>query len=247
MRLNRYLARAGVASRRKSEMYIRDGRVRVNGEPVFQPFVQVDPHRDAVWLDGQSVEMAEDRLYRYYKPRGIVSTVSDPRGRPDLSNVRDRLGEAFVPVGRLDRDSEGLLLWTNNGTWVQALTHPTYGAAKRYRVTVAGHLGRETATTLAQQTELPDGTHLAYAPRVYEVRPGRRKSVLEVELREGKRRQLRELVGALGYEVRRLIRVWEAGIDVAGLRPGDIAQVQGKALERFRKELARCWDGANGV
>lgn len=240
MRINRFLARSGAAdSRRKADDLIRAGRVRLNGVRLTEPGARLEPGRDRVEVDGRVVTLpTTTALYRHYKPRGVVASLDDPKGRPDLGPVQERLPNGCVPVGRLDRDSEGLVLWTNVGHWVERLTHPRYGAPKRYRVVVSGKVPQDFAERLSDVERLDDGTELAYPMELVDAwtRPDRR-TVLELRLREGKRRQIRRVLGDFGLEVRRLIRVAEGGVELGELRPGELSPVEGPELEAFVAEL----------
>jgi len=241
MRINRFLARAGVASRRKAEAFVLAGRVRVNGRTVRELGTRVDPDQDRVELDGKPVAPAEAaRLWAYYKPRGVLSTLSDPRGRPHLGPVVRRLGPAVVPVGRLDRDSEGLLLLTDQGKWVAQLTHPRYGAVKQYHVVATGTPPHDWPAQLTQLRELGDGQPLAHPIRPLQVhqREGG-KWVCQLALQEGKHRQIRRAFAALQLEVVRLVRTSEAGIELGRMRPGQVRRLGKRAQARLRAELAR--------
>ncbi|MBC7104760.1 MAG: rRNA pseudouridine synthase [Firmicutes bacterium] len=231
-RLARYLARSGVASRRRAEAVIAAGRVAVNGTVVTTPAFTVDPERDRVTVDGRPVH-PEPRVYLMLnKPPGYVSTVSDPRGRPTVLDLVPRVGRLY-PVGRLDADSEGLLLLTNDGELSLLLTHPRYGVPKTYRVWVAGVPDRGTLTRLARGVELEDGPT---APaRVRLVRAGRAGSVLEVTLREGRKRQIRRMCAAVGHPVLRLVRVGLGPVNLGALPPGRWRELRPEEVAALRR------------
>lgn len=238
MRINQFLARAGVASRRKADDLLREGRVRVNGSPAVEPGLQVDPERDVVEVDGRRVSgSGASRLFRYYKPRGIVCSLADERGRPDLSHVAAALPPGAVPAGRLDRASEGLLLWSTDGEWVKRLTHPRYGVPKRYRVTVSGQVPSDFSARFAAIRELEDGTPLGSPGVVTAIRRRSAKTELEVELREGRNRQLRRMLEMCGLTVHRLIRIAEGSLTCEGLAPGVIEEVVGRSRRNLLVEL----------
>jgi 23S rRNA pseudouridine2605 synthase len=211
MRLNRYLARAGVASRRGADELIRSGRVRVNGER-GELHTIVDAG-DTVEVDGRRVEPEQTALLLLHKPRGVVTTVSDPQGRrtvvdlvPDEPHV--------VPVGRLDRETTGALLLTNDGELAHRLAHPSFGVEKTYLVDVDGDPGDEALRRLEEGVDLDDGRT---APaRVRRLGASR----LELTLHEGRNRQVRRMCEAVGHPVRRLHRSGYAGLGLAGLAPG---------------------------
>jgi 23S rRNA pseudouridine2605 synthase len=216
--LNRYLAAAGIASRRAVEQLIAAGRVAVNGVTVERPGVHVLPGRDRVALDGELVEIARAPVYLLlFKPRGVLTTVSDPHGRRtviDLLAPADRRRRLF-PVGRLDLDSEGLVLLTNDGTLAHRLTHPRYHVAKRYRVWTDPPPTAAALAALARGIQIaPDTT-----TRPAKVRPIGRQGC-EIVLGEGKKRQIRLMCEALGLRVTRLVRVAFGPLTVGRLRPG---------------------------
>lgn len=238
MRINQFLARAGVASRRKADDLVEAGRVRVNGATVIKPGVQVDPAVDLVEVDGRRVAPAtKGRLFRYYKPRGVVCSLADERGRPDLSEVARALPPGAVPAGRLDRASEGLLLWSTDGEWVKRLTHPRYGVAKRYRVTIAGRIRADFRTRFEAMRALEDGTPLGSPVRVLSIRRRSEKTDIEIELREGRQRQIRRMLDMIGLEVRRLVRIAEGGVTLDGLAPGVVEEITGRARQAFLTEI----------
>lgn len=238
VRLNRFLASNGFGARRKVEDLIKAGRVSVNGKVTSDLATRVRPGDDAVEVDGRRVRLASPVLYRYYKPRGVVSSLQDERGRRDLSSVAAKMPRGCVPAGRLDRNSEGLLLWSNNGDWLNALTDPRKGLPKIYRVTVAGRVDRELIEDLESVAELPDGTRLRWPMQIDIVDRRQDKTLLEVVLREGKCNQIREVFADFDIDVLRLVRVEEAGIKSKGLRPGEFQPVSDAALKKFLQEIA---------
>lgn len=214
-RLHKFLSQAGVASRRKSEELIAAGRVKVNGETVSLPGSKVDPEHDRVEVDGQPVALPHGHVYWLLnKPAGYVSTVRDPQGRPtvvDLVNQAQRL----YPVGRLDQDSEGLLLLTDDGELTQRLTHPSYEHEKEYQVLVKGRPADSTLQRLRSGVELEDG--LTSPADVTVMRSEADGTWLRFVIHEGRKRQLRRMCDAVGHPVRRIIRV-----RMGPLRLGDL-------------------------
>ena len=216
MRLAKHLAHAGVASRRAAEGLIVSGRVRVGGELVRDPARDVDEH-SRVEVDGRPLEGPEPRVvYAVHKPVGVVSTARDTHGRPtvvELVPERRRL----YPVGRLDADSSGLILLTNDGALAQRLTHPRYGVVKTYRVRVAGvPVGEAALRTLRAGVLLEDGpTAPAQVRRV-----GRGGDELEVTLGEGRKRQVRRMCAAVGHPALSLRRVAFGPLRLGALAPG---------------------------
>ena len=231
-RLQKVLARAGFGSRRACEELIARGRVTVNGR-VARLGDRVDPSRDVVEVDGSKVNLDPNvRYFALYKPVGVVTTLRDPRGRPDL---RDLLppGPRVYPVGRLDRDSEGLLLLTNDGELANRVMHPRYGVEKEYLVEVEGEPTERTARALERGVELEDGVARALSARVVGRRPGR--GALRVVMVEGRKREVRRMLEALGFPVRRLVRLRVGPVRLGRLRPGQVRPLtpgEGRALYR---------------
>jgi pseudouridine synthase len=226
MRLNAYLARAGVASRRKADELIKSGRVRVNGEPgQLNTFVQ---STDRVEVDGEPV--AKQRLAHLllYKPAGVVTTARDPQGRRTVVDLVPR-EPRVVPVGRLDADTTGALLLTNDGDLAHRLAHPRYGVEKTYVADVEGEPTDDTIERLARGVELEDGpTAPAHARRL-----GR--SRVELTIHEGRNRQVRRMLEAVGHPVRRLHRSVYAGLRLEGLEPGAWRELEPSEVERLRR------------
>jgi 23S rRNA pseudouridine2605 synthase len=227
MRLNAYLARAGVASRRGADELIKAGRVTVNGAPgALNTFVE---RADDVRVDGRVVGAQRLRHVLLNKPRDTITTARDPQGR---STVVDLVGGdvRIVPVGRLDRDTSGALLLTNDGPLAHRLAHPRYRVEKAYVADVVGEPDDDALQTLAEGVELEDGRT---APaRVRRLGPSR----LELALHEGRNRQVRRMLDAVGYPVVKLRRSRYAGLETGRLRPGqwrDLTPDEVRALRRL--------------
>jgi pseudouridine synthase len=217
-RLNKYLGRSGVASRRQADEIIAEGRVTVNGVRVTLPGSKVDEQTDRVELDGKRVLPVSGYLYvMLHKPRGYVSTVRDPhapRSALDLVRVKRRL----YPVGRLDKDSEGLLLLTDDGELTLRLTHPRYEHEKEYRLLVRGTPGADNLDRLRQGVLLEDG--LTAPATVLVEREEIQETWVRVTLHEGRKRQLRRMFEAIGHPVLKLIRVRVGTLQLGNLAPG---------------------------
>jgi 23S rRNA pseudouridine2605 synthase len=228
MRLAKFLAHAGVASRRAAEDLVRAGRVSVAGETVTDPALDVD-ERSRVAVDELPVKPEPREVHALNKPAGVVSTASDTHGRTtvvDLVRSRRRL----YPVGRLDADSTGLILLTNDGELAERLTHPRYGVEKVYRARVEpARLSERSLRALRQGVELDDGRTAPAKVRV--LRPG----LVELTIREGKKRQVRRMLEAVGHRVTRLERVAFGPLGLRGLDPGQSRRLTRAELERLRR------------
>ena len=228
MRLNAYLARAGVASRRAADDLIKGGRVRVNGEPgQLNTFVGRGDH---VEVDGEEVTAQRLAYVLLHKPAGTVTTAHDPHGRPTVVELVD-LPERVVPVGRLDADTTGALLLTNDGPLAHRLAHPRYGVEKVYEVEVDGVPDDATLRRLRDGVELEDGR--TAAAKVRRLAPGR----IELILHEGRNRQVKRMCEAVGHSARRLHRSAYAGLTVEGLEPGAWRELEPFETSRLRSLL----------
>jgi 23S rRNA pseudouridine2605 synthase len=224
MRLNAYLARAGVASRRKADELIKAGRVTVNGERgQLNTFVE---RADRVEVDGEPVTAQELAYVLLHKPAGTVTTASDPQGRPTVVDLVD-VPERVVPVGRLDVDTTGALLLTNDGPLAHRLAHPRYGVEKVYVADVEGRPGREALRALAEGVELEDGRTAPATVRC--LAPSR----VELTLHEGRNRQVRRMLEAVGHPVRHLHRSVYAGLTLEGLEPGAWRELEPSEVQRL--------------
>ncbi len=227
MRLNAYLARAGVTSRRGADELIKAGRVRVNGRPgELNTFVGA---RDSVEVDGRPVAKQELAYVLLHKPAGVVTTMRDPQGRPTVAELVRRGGRA-VPVGRLDADTTGALLLTNDGELAHRLAHPRYGVDKVYEVEVEGDPSAAALRRLAEGVDLEDGPTAPASVR----RLGRGR--LELTIHEGRKHQVKRMCEAVGHPVRRLHRSGYAGLDLRGIAPGawrELTRAEVAALRRL--------------
>ncbi len=206
MRLQKYLAMSGVASRRASEKLIAEGHVAVNGVTITEMGVQVS-ERDQVTVDGNLVHLEEEKHYlAYYKPMGEVTTVSDPEGRATVMDKFREYPVRLYPVGRLDYDSEGLLLLTNDGEMMQHLLHPSHEVEKQYLVKVSNRVSSEALHQLAAGVQLDDGRMTSPA-KVRLIRYEAFDSVVLISIHEGRYRQVRRMFQAVGHDVVSLRRV----------------------------------------
>lgn len=224
VRLQKVLAQAGVASRRGAEELIAAGRVSVDGEIVIEQGLRIDPNTAVVRVDGARVILDEAKQYlALNKPRGWQSTMADDQGRPCIGDIvaeRVMAGQRMFHVGRLDADTEGLLLMTNDGELAHRLMHPSYEVPKTYMATVKGEVPRTLARTLRAGVELDDGPVKVDSFTVVDVNNG--ASLVEIVLHEGRNRIVRRLMEEVGYPVRRLLRTHVGEVALGDQRPGSL-------------------------
>jgi pseudouridine synthase len=234
VRLNKYLAHAGLCSRREADRLIVEGRVRVNGRAVDELGLKVDPGRDRVDVSGRPVRSGAERsvYILLYKPAGRVVTVKDPFSRPTVMDLLPRLPARVYPVGRLDVDSEGALLLTNDGDLAFRLTHPKHEVGKVYEVRVEGEPSENELDELKKGVFL-EGRKTAPA-RVQVLRRGAHRTLLRVRIHEGRKREIRKMFETLGYPVTALLRVEFAGLTLDGLRPGQWRHLKKAEVERLK-------------
>jgi 23S rRNA pseudouridine2605 synthase len=235
-RLQRALARAGFGSRRSCEELIAAGAVTVNGR-VATLGDKVEVGDDRVALRG--VEVNLDPTVRYYalhKPVGVVTTLRDPQGRPDLRGVLPKEAPRVFPVGRLDRDSEGLLLLTNDGELANRLTHPRFGVEKEYLAEVTGRPTQKQLAAIRRGVELDDGLARVASARIVDARADRGQ--LLVVMTEGRKREVRRLLDAVGLPVRRLVRVRVGTVGLGRLKPGAVRELTSDEVLGLAKAAA---------
>ena len=219
VRLQKYLSECGVASRRKAEDLIAAGKVKGNGKPASIGD-KIDPKNDTVVVAGKKVRKSKKNTYiMLHKPRGFITTLSDEMGRKCVAQLIEDVGTRVYPVGRLDRDSEGLLLLTDDGEFANSLTHPTHHVPKTYRVTVRPTITEEQVTALTTGIEIDGRMTMPSEVRVLEKKEGR--VVLEIIIYEGRNRQIRKMCDALGLEVARLKRTQIGSVKLGMLKQGD--------------------------
>ncbi len=235
-RLQKILAAAGLASRRGAEDLLRAGRVRVNGRPA-QLGASADPARDRIEIDGRRIHVAPAEYWLLHKPRGVITTRRDPQGRPTVVDLVPESEQRLFPVGRLDRETEGLVLLTNDGPLAHALLHPSRGVEREYRVDVRGRIGAAALRRLAAGVELKGGIRTAPAKvgrGVWNARDGTTRFTLT--LIEGRKRQIRRACASLGFPVVRLLRVRLGPLRLGNLAPGAtraLSARERRALERL--------------
>jgi len=235
VRINRFLAGAGLGSRRSCETLVKQGRVKINGETVAGLGETVDPDRDAVTVDGRSVEMTEKTVVLVLnKPTGVLSTVTDTHGRPTVIDLARRAGrrERLFPVGRLDMDTSGFILLTNDGELTYRLTHPRYEVDKTYLAVVEGEIADETARIVAGGVKTRELETKPCRVRIRSRNGG--ESEVEVTIREGKKRQVRRMFAAVGHEVKRLRRTAIADLAFDDVPEGAVRPLTPREERRLR-------------
>jgi 23S rRNA pseudouridine2605 synthase len=219
IRLQKVLAEAGVGSRRACEVLMAQGRVQVDGHVVRELGVRIDPRRHVVHVDGVRLQLDESRVYlAFNKPAGVVSTMNDESGRPSLSDFVGDRKERLFHVGRLDSDTEGLILLTNDGELAHRLQHPSYGVSKTYLAEIPGPVGRDVGKQLRDGIELEDGPVKVDSFKVVDSQPG--KALVEVVLHEGRKHIVRRTLAAVGHPVQRLVRTQVGPVHLGDLRQG---------------------------
>jgi 23S rRNA pseudouridine2605 synthase len=223
-RLQKVLARAGVGSRRVCEDMIDEGRISVNGKVVTVQGMRVDPATVVIAIDGRRIDITNDKItYAMNKPFGVITAMSDDRNRPTVGDMMGDLAAGLVHVGRLDQDTEGLLLLTSDGELAHRLAHPSYQVKKTYLAQVSGSVGRDIGRRLTKGIELEDGPVTVDAFQVMDTHAG--QSVVEVVLHEGRKHIVRRLLAEVGLPVNRLTRTAVGPIDLARMRTGTIRKL----------------------
>ncbi len=226
-RIQKALSDNGVTSRRKAEQLIKEGRIKLNGRPVTLGD-KMDVAKDIVSIDGQNVYFQRKKEYKYYmlhKPRGYITTSSDDRGRKTIMELVSDIKERVYPVGRLDKDSEGLILLTNDGHFANALMHPSHQVSKMYRVTVNPMASEEQIIALTDGVYLDDGSKTLPAI-IRVVTQEENRTVMEMSITEGKNRQIRRMCEAVGLEVVRLSRKSIGAAKLGMLKPGTYRELK---------------------
>ncbi|RZS80219.1 ribosomal large subunit pseudouridine synthase B [Motilibacter rhizosphaerae] len=236
VRLQKVLAAAGLGSRRACEVLIDQGRVEVDGKRVREQGMRVDPDTAVILVDGRRINAAPDKEYLLlHKPSGVVSAMSDPEGRPTLS---DLVGESrrLFHVGRLDMDTEGLLIMTNDGELAHRLAHPSFEVEKTYLAEVPGPVPRGIGKQLREGVELEDGVASVDSFRV--VTASSNRAMVEVVLHEGRKHVVRRMLAEVGLPVQRLVRVRFGPLSLGDLRPGKVRPLNQKEIGALFAEVA---------
>lgn len=235
-RLQKIIANAGIASRRRAEELIKDGRVTVNGEVITRLGTKADQDKDHIKVDGKLIRKKEKDIYLILnKPKGYITSLDDPEGRPTVGDLLKGVKGRIYPVGRLDYNSEGLILFTNDGDLAYKLTHPSHGITKTYLVKVDGQLADEEIERIKKGVRLEDGiTAPAFIKKI-----GRTdaNSWVEITIHEGRKRQVRRMFEKIGHPVLKLKRIRIANLDLGDLPPGSYRYLSGEEL-RLLKRIA---------
>ncbi len=235
-RLQKVMARAGVASRRKCEELISSGRVTVNGNVARVLGTKVNPERDIIRVDGKNINLDKAKVYfMLNKPRGVVTTVHDPRGRKKVTDLVDTAGVRVFPIGRLDMDSEGLLLLTNDGELAFRLTHPKFEVEKTYHVKVEGIPREGDLAKLRKGIHLSDG--LTAPAKVRVLRVGKSNALIRITIREGRKRQVRRMFEYFGHNVLGLKRVGFGPLSLGELKSGNYRELTNQELKNVKNEV----------
>ena len=228
-RLQKILAQAGVCSRRAAEELIRQGRVRVDDSPVTEMGLKVDPNRHRIAVDGKPLQGSEKKITLLLnKPRGYVTTMSDPQGRPIVSSLVKEIDQRLFPVGRLDLDTEGALLMTNDGELAQKLLHPKFEVNKTYQVTIRGHIDPQKIQSLEQGIDL-DGRQ-TWPAKIKVQEKSDKTTTLHIVIHEGRKRQVRRMFEAIGHPVIHLKRLAYGNLRLGNLALGKYRLLSPKEL-----------------
>ena len=233
IRLPKFISQTGAASRRAAEKLIFEGRVKVNGVVVKEPGRKIEPGVDRVEIDNHPLKNAvQKKYYILFKPKGYLTTVHDPFGRPTVMDLfPDKVKKGLFPVGRLDKDTEGLLLLTNDGEMAFRLTHPRFKIKKKYLATVKGVPSEEALLRLKKGIFLEEG--LTANAEVKVICTTKKKTTLLITIYEGKKRQVKRMCEAIGHPVVQLKRLKLAFLDLKGLRPGDYRSLSVEEIQKL--------------
>jgi len=235
------MAHAGIASRRKSEDIISEGKVKVNGKTVTEMGIKIDPEVDIVEVDGKVIDR-ENKIYLILnKPTGYVTTVSDPRGRKTVVDLIENVSKRIYPVGRLDYDSSGLLLMTNDGDLTYILTHPSYEINKTYRVKISGIADRSELYLLEKGVVLKDG--ITAPATIKNIKYDKEDTLFDITIHEGKNREIRRMCKKIGYNVIGLKRIALFNLKLGNLQTGSYRYLKREELSNLKK--AKLKEGIN--
>ncbi len=233
-RIQKIISRCGIASRRKAEEMILEGLVTVNGVPAVVG-MKADPERDHIKVKGKLIRPTGPRVYLMFnKPMKCLTAMEDPEGRPTIRDYLKRVRAGVFPVGRLDFNSEGLLILTNDGELANAVLHPKHRIPKTYRVKIDGFLEDRDIQKLEKGIKLEDG--VTAPARVRRVKKAKANSWIEITIHEGRKRQVRRMLERVGHPVIKLIRTRINGLELGGLKPGEFRYLTPEEVKRLKKE-----------
>jgi len=234
LRLNRYISASGVASRRKAESIIRAGRIGVNGEIITDPANNINPERDKITLDGSHLVInSQKRYYILNKPTGVIVSIGDTHGRATVIDLMDEETKSVFPVGRLDKNTSGVLLLTDDGDLAHRLTHPSFGVKKVYRAEVAGKINEKDIQKIREGLTLDDGPTAPAEMKVLEC--NKNSSIVEITIHQGRKRQVRRMLKHIGHPVRTLERISFGGITAQDLPLGTYRPLKDGEVEMLKK------------
>ena len=234
-RLQKIISQAGIASRRESETIIQEGRVAVNGVVVTELGTKADPATDSITVDGKELSIDEKRVYLLlYKPVGYMTTMKDPEGRPIVTDLLTGIKERVYPIGRLDYNTEGLLLLTNDGALANILMHPSHEVDKGYLVRVSGQVSDSQIKRLSEGVKLEDG--MTAPAKVLPFSESDQNSWISITIHEGRYRQVRRMCEAVGLSVVRLKRARYDFLEIGDMKPGDFRFLEPDEVERLRRK-----------
>lgn len=234
-RLQKVLAQAGIASRRKCEEYITSGRVEVNDRKVTELGFKVDPDKDVIKVDGRPISQQRKTYLMLNKPKGVITSVYDPKGRRVVTDFLDGVGERVYPIGRLDYDTEGLLLLTNDGEFANLLMHPRHHVPRTYHATVKGVPHGSVLDKLRSGVQLEDGMTAPAEIEYYDVDEEKKESIIAITIYEGRNRQVRRMFEAVHYPVVRLKRVQYGPLALSGLPRGKYRHLTAEEVASLRQ------------
>ncbi|MGE0525798.1 MAG: pseudouridine synthase [Bdellovibrionales bacterium] len=237
MRLNKYLADSGLTSRRGADRLIEEGRIQINGKTVFELGVRVSPTEDRITLDGKPVRPETQKIYVIFnKPENVLTTMEDPEGRPTVADYMEKLPVRVFPVGRLDWDTEGLLLLTNDGEFAQSVMHPREEIPKTYLAKLDGHPSDEQLKKLMSGVTIPGGRVKAWHVERAKVGDSKQYDWIKIIIGEGKNRQVRHMFAKIGFDVKKLKRVAIGQLTLGGLRKGEYAFLDESGIARVFRQ-----------
>lgn len=238
IRIHKIIADSGYCSRRKAELLIKQGKVKLNGHPV--KLGDKAGYRDIITVDGERIYIPKKKNFIYImmnKPRGYVTTVSDEQNRKCVMDLFEDMNERIYPIGRLDRNSEGLLLFTNDGEFANGIMHPSRHISKTYRVTVRPDINDEQLVRLSEGIEIDGKKTLPAVVNVLDKTPGR--VVMTITIKEGRNRQIRRMCEAVGLEVARLRRISIGPLKLGMLKPGAYRELTAEELRAIRNAIGK--------